>query len=170
MTALLTVADARRLITTALDDTDLAAIIADEEAELIRKCGAHGNGTVEVTDTLTGGGADLFLPRPFVSITSIAEQQSDFGTASTVATSAYLAWGAQGRIRRNGRWGASVSVTYVPIDDQARRRAVLTELVRLALEQTAMKSESVAGEYSYSAPDWEAARARLYRRLTFFEV
>jgi hypothetical protein len=30
-----------------------------------------------------------------------------------------------------------------------------------------MAGENVAGEYSYTAPDWEKQRRRLYKRLEF---
>lgn len=166
--ALLTVADARMHINTGLADADLGAIIAREEAELIRKCGAHGDGTTPITETVDGGNGDLFLSKPFVSISSITERAVPFADVVTVDTTTYLGYPRQGRILRNGvRWGSVVNVTYIPVDETARRVQVLIELVRLAIEQTAMKSESVAGEYSYSAPEWEAQRAAIYRRAMF---
>jgi hypothetical protein len=161
--SLVTVARIRAHVQTDLDDTTLQTIIDDEEAEMVRRCGAHGDGVTAVTETIAGttGGA-LFLSRPFVSITSIT------ANGSTVPASYYTAYAGQGQLvllSGSASWVAPVVVTYVPIDDRARRRMVIVELVRVALEQTSMKSESVGGEYSYSAPDWEAKRAALYRRL-----
>ena len=160
--SLVTVARARAHIQTDLDDTTLQTIIDDEESELVRRCGAHGDGVTAVTETIAGtNGGALFLSRPFVSITSIT------ANGSTIPATYYTAYAGQGQLAllSDGAWSAPVVVTYVPADDRARRRMVIVELVRVALEQTAMKSESVGGEYSYSAPDWEAKRAALYRRL-----
>jgi len=40
--------------------------------------------------------------------------------------------------------------------------------VRLVIERTAMKSESIANEYSYTAPDnWEAEFRKAMKRLVF---
>ncbi len=59
----------------------------------------------------------------------------------------------------------------MPADDRAEWRAALLELVRLQLARTALKSESIAGEYSYTAADdWDADRAKLLRRLGFFNL
>lgn len=170
MTVLVTVADVRRKVQTGLDDIDLADIITDEENEVVRRFGATGDGVTMVTEVYDGRSAtSLFLNRPAVNVTSITVADKGGGTASTVATTAYQVWGNEGRIEHlGGGWGSGiVTVTYVPVDDRARRRQVIVELVRLALEQAAMKSESVGGEYSYQAPDWEAARAALYRRLSY---
>jgi hypothetical protein len=161
---LLTAAELRDLVQTDLADDRLQAIINREEAALVRKLGPHADGVTAVTELIPAGEPLLFLKRPAVSVTSISE-----GGVAVAATS-YTIW-ATGQVERLGsRWAGWVSVTYVPEDDRDARKQVLIELCRLTLEQTAMRSESVAGEYSYQAPDWEAARARLYRRLTYFEV
>lgn len=167
---LVTVADVRRKVQTGLDDSDLSDIITDEENEVVRRFGATGDGVTAVTAVYDGRDAmNLFLNRPAVSVSSITVADRGGGTASTVATTAYQVWGNEGRIEHlGGGWGSGiVTVAYVPVDDRARRRAVIVELVRLAIEQTAMRSESVGGEYSYQAPDWEAQRAALYRRLGY---
>lgn len=170
---LVTVADVRRKVQTDLDDTDLLDIITDEENEVIRRCGAHGDGVTAVTEVYDGRErVNLFLRRPAVSVSSVTTAAKGGGTASAVSATSYQVWDNEGRIEHlGGSWGSGiVTVTYVPVDDQARRRQVIVELVRLAVEQTAMKSESVGGEYSYQAPDWEQQRARLYRRLGFMGI
>jgi hypothetical protein len=174
MTTLVTVADVRRTVQTDIDDADLQDLISDEEAEVVRRFGAHGDGTSSVTETYPGDNQiNLYLRRPAVSVSQITVADKGGGTPATLSASSYQLWGSQGRIEYlAGSWGDRiVNVTYVPIDDRSRRRRVIVELVRLALEQTAMKAESVAGEYSYTAPEsWEAARASLYRRLSYMEV
>lgn len=154
---LLTLAELRAVVESDRTDAELTALIAREEAMLVRKLGAHGDGVTAVTEVLEGHGGDLFLPRSVVSVTSV-----------NGATGGYTALPRQGRIY--GTWYGLVTVVYVPADDRDERRAALIDLVRLAVSRTAMKAESVAGEYSYQAPDWQAARAEIYRRLMFTSV
>lgn len=173
MPALVTVVDVRRRVQTDLSDSDLLSVIADEEAEIVSRLGAHGDGTTSVTEIYDApAGGDLFLRRKAQSITSITVTYAGNTTPTTVSATGYVVRGA-GRISHlAGGWGDGiVTVTYIPADDRARRRQVIVELVRLALEQTALRAESVAGEYSYTAPEsWEAARAKLYRRLTYMSI
>jgi len=136
-----------------LTASELQAVIDREELRLVRRLGPHGDGVTPITITVVGYGGDLFLSRPVVSVASVGG-----------ATSGWTLYAAQGRIG-GGSWGGSVAVVGVPEDDRADRTAALIDLVRLAVQRTALMTESVAGEYSYSAPDWEAARAAIYRRL-----
>lgn len=159
---LLTIAEIRELIQTDRTDDQLRSIAAREEAMLIARVGPHGDGVTAVTTTATGAGGSLFLYRPVVSITSVG------GTVWASLGSLTL-YAQQGRIA-GGRWDGGVEVVYVPADDREERRAALIDLIRLTLERTAMKSESVAGEHSYTAPDWEAERASIYRRLQFMSL
>ncbi len=160
--SLLTLAEARALVKTSLTDPELQAVIGREEDEIIRLYGAHYvDGTTTVSETLEGGGASLFLRRPILSVSSVTED------GATRASADYRLWGGQGRIERLPKgavWGEVITVAYVPQDDNSRRKAALIDLVRLAVERTALKSESIAGEYSYTAPDWDAERAKLLRR------
>ena len=165
----LTVTEARALITTALDDTALSAVIAREEAEATRRCGAPGDGTTTVVEQHEVTGRNIFTRLPILSVTSVTETPEG-GTAATVAANQYTVWMSDGRIKRTGAWTGLVTVTYVPQDTRPHWRQVLIELTRLAIEQTAMKAENTAGEYSYQAPEWEATRERLYRRLNYLSV
>jgi hypothetical protein len=155
---LLTVPQLRGLIQSDLADEELQLILADEEARMIARLGPHGDGVTPVTAVVDAAGGDLFLPRAAVSVSSVAG-----------VSSGYTAYPGQGRIA-GGRWSGPVSVVYVPADDRAQRRRALVDLVRLTLQRTAMRAESVAGEHSYTAPDWEAERASIYRRLSFASI
>jgi hypothetical protein len=157
---LISVADVRQLVTTALDDIELAAIIARDEADLVAKLGEPGDGTTEITEIVEACGAGLFLTRPIVSVTTINGAAP--GSGLTILP-------RQGRIV-GGQWAGVVTVVYVPADDRERRRQGLIDLVRLTLERTAMQSENVASEYQYAAPDWQAARAAILRRLMYTSV
>jgi hypothetical protein len=167
--SLLDVATLRAQIQTGMDDTQLGVLIAREEAEIVARYGAHYDSSA-IAEPSIGGMSNIYLKRRIGSVVSIDEATVLGGTASTLDSSQYYVWGSQGRITRlpeGTRWGCSVVVSYVPQDDRPLRLQVLIELVRLALEQTAMKGESVAGEYSYQAPEWELTRKRLYKRLEF---
>lgn len=156
--ALLSVGDARALIATSLSDADLGAVIDREEARMVARLGAHGDGATTSVALVSAVAGWIFLPRPAASVTSVDG-----------ATSGHTVYSRQGRIYRAGAEG-DVTVIYVPADDRDARRQALIDLVRLSLQRTAMRAESVAGEYSYQAPDWEAERAAIYRRLMFTSV
>lgn len=169
--ALLTVAAVRAVVETALTDPELAAVIEREEAEAVRRFGPIGDGASPATATVAGGGASLFLPKAVAALTSVAERAGLASPLAPVDASRYLRWDAQGRLDRiDGVWGTQVVVTYTPADERERWTAVLIEVVRQAVEQTALRGASVAGEYSFQAPDWEQQRRQLYRRLRFMSV
>ncbi len=167
--SLVSLTDVRALITTALDDTQLQAVIDREETELIARLGPHGE--TGLTLTLRNPlGLVLFLPRQLASITSVSEQAYPGATGAVLANTDYWYDGAiLNRVGALWPTGGVLTITGIPAD-LARRKNVLIELVRLALEQTAMQSESIANEYSYQAPEWERLRADLYRRLTYMSV
>jgi hypothetical protein len=163
--SLLTLTEARALVKTSLSDPELQAVINREEDEIARLYGApYVNATTTVSETLPGGGASLFVRRPLMSVKSVTED------AATLAATDYRLWPGQGRLERLPKgaiWGEVITLVYVPQDDNMRRKAVLIDLIRLAVERTALKSESIAGEYSYTAPEWDAERAKALRRLGF---
>jgi hypothetical protein len=61
-------------------------------------------------------------------------------------------------------------VTYKPADDRSKRKGVIIDLVRLELNRTAMEQESIGGEYSYVAPNWDKQRREIMKRITFTSV
>lgn len=169
MASLLSVAEFRAIVTTGIDDTSLQTIIEREEAIMVSRIGAPNDGVASLTKVVRGGATNVYLPHRIASVTSVEER--DTGAYTTVASSLYEVWEDGGRIERlYVRWGVRVRVVYVPADDRPNRKAATIELVRGAIERTAMKKESVAQEYSYEAPDWEYERTRIYRTLVFTEA
>jgi hypothetical protein len=164
---LLSVADVRALVTTALDDTALSAVIVREEAIAVQRLGAPGDGTTERIEIVAGVVGTVFVALPILNVTAVAEQAAIGAAWTTVAAGQYEVDGDAGALHRAGNWAKRVRITYVPVDSRERWRGVLIEVIRLALEQTAMRSESVGGEYSYQAPEWEAQRVRLLQRLKY---
>ncbi|WP_110513739.1 hypothetical protein [Herpetosiphon llansteffanensis] len=169
MASLLTLAEFRAVVTTGMDNTDLQAVIDREEAIMTSRIGAPNDGVASITTVVRGSATNLYLPHRLVSVVSVEDR--DTGAYSPVASNLYEVWEDGGRIERlYVRWGARVRVLYVPADDRPQRKAATIELVRGAIERTAMVRESVAQEYSYEAPDWERERTRIYRTLVFMGV
>lgn len=163
-----------------LSDATLQNLIDREEAEIIRRFGAHYvNSSTTITVVREGRGPNLFLNRPILSVSSIAEYMYLGDTASTLLTSEYFVWADQGRIQRLGStyatqatWGAYASVVYVPQNDTALRTQVIIELVRIAAAQ--QSGADISG-YGYSikgrtAREWQQDRTEQYNRLAFIGV
>lgn len=168
MASLVTAADAKKQINTSLGDNDLQAIIDRIESQITARIGAPWtNDTTpsQVVKTLRGEGVSLFLPTGIYEVVSIDEDDVDL-TADD-----YRVWGNGGVIERlpiNSNWGMVCTVTYKPMDNRFKRIPVIIDLLRLTLERTAMKSENIAGEYSYQAPDnWDAEFRKAMKRLVF---
>lgn len=165
--SLVTVEELRQMVTTGMLDTPLQEIIDREEAIMVQRCGANYVSTsTRITETIRGGYPLLYVSQKITSIYRVTED----GTVLSQTDGDFRLWEMEGcleRLPEGVSWGAVVAVIYVPYNDNERRKAVLIELVRLALDRMAMKGESVAGEYSYTAPDWEYERARLFRQLNF---
>lgn len=167
--SLVSPADVRVLVQTSVQDTDLQALIDRAEAEVLRYYGTHYVQGQTVTELLDSRGMrSLFLRRRITSVTSVTEKTLDGSLSYTLQSTGYHVWGTQGRVERLPRgtpWEDLVEIVYTPADDNEYRRAVIIDLVRLYLHRTAMQSESVGGEYSYSAPAWEPERASILTRL-----
>ena len=169
--SLLIVAELRALVKTPLSDSDLQTVLDREEALMVDACGANYSATVgfSITEMLIGGLPNLWLGRKIGSVVEITENDE----TDPLSTDDYRLWGNAGRIQRlpeGYRWPPLVEVEYVPQDDSPLRRSVIADLVRLTLERTALKSEQVAGEYGYTASDWDKERAQMYRKLRLIRV
>lgn len=152
----------------------LQGIIDDEEAELVRRFGANRE-DAPITETVQGGCKSLGFRRALESVTSVVEYAylGDTAPLTLVANTDYYVWPTEGRIERLGQhWGPAVRVVYTPVDDTALRRNVLLELIRVAVSQNVLASETKAvangptHSMTYaSGGDWNRTRERLYNRL-----
>lgn len=172
--ALLTVEELRERIDTPASNAALSALLEQIEAELVQRLGAAYTGAA-ITETHRGEGRSLFLKRRPSSITSIAEGTlgtDGFTDTTLTAGRDYLLWADEGRVeRRQGGWGARVTVQYIPQDDKAAWKEAELDLARLALARSAVKAESVGGEYSFTAPEnWEEEKARVIQRLSWLSL
>lgn len=166
---LASIADVRALVKTALSDAQLQTVIDRIEGEITARIGAaqDDTGNVEVTETVRGGGCHLFLRVPVASIVSIVED------GNVVDASDYRLWGEAGMVEHLpefSEWESVCVVTYKPTDMRARRIQATIDLVRLTIERTAMAGESISGEYSYTAPDWDVQMRQVLRKICFTEV
>ena len=155
----------------------------------------------ELTVVIAGEQADIFVKRPISSVTTVTEYSGMTDTTGVALTEdeEFYVWEEEGRLQRIGGsiprgapsvqsvfymtreqfmgssqvglWGSHVEVVYKPIDQHHKREQATIDLVRVYLSQTALMSESVAGEYSYQAPaNWEAEKRRIMRRLSFVQI
>lgn len=153
-----------------------------------------GSATASRTQLLRGGAdtgtygasinnVSIYLTRPISLVTSIYE---DYTNASNHATATplvngtdYRIWSAEGRIERRGPlypliapadvppspWLPEVEIIWTPVDDTPERKRACVELVRIAVSRNPFTRESVAGEYTIEAPDWEEARKILIMNM-----
>ena len=162
--ALLTASYARRFVDTKLTDTELQEIIDEIEAEVVRLYGAnYVNAETTITKTKrVFGQRYFFIDRKVTSISSVTEE-----SVALVEDTDFELCDDQASLFRSpyGEWFGLVVVVYVPFNDNADRKKVILDLLRLDLARSAMKTEDFDGSYQFSAPDWEVERARVLRRL-----
>ena len=167
MPSLVSPANIKAQVNTSMSDDNLQAVIDRVEAQIKERIGApwtDDDTPSQIVKTMRGEGVSLFLPTEIHTVVSIVED------GLTLESDQYLVWGG-GVIERlpiNSVWGDRCEVTYQPVDDRLKRTQVIIDLVRIVLERTALKSENVAGEYSFTAPDnWNKEFNRTMKRLMF---
>jgi hypothetical protein len=166
MTSLISPENVKALVNTSLSDLNLQDVIDRVEAQIVERIGepqTDGMATT-ITKVMRGEGYYLFMPTEIHAVVSIVED------GNTLTGDEYQTWagGVIERLPNESYWGDRMTVVYKPVDDRKKRSQVIIDLVRLVLERTAMKSESIAGEYSYTAPDnWDVEFRSAMRRLMF---
>jgi len=166
MTSLVSPENVKVLVNTSLSDLNLQTVIDRVEAQIVERIGepqTDGMATT-ITKIMRGEGYYLFMPTEIYAVVSIVED------GNTLTGDEYQTWagGVIERLPNESYWGDRMTVVYKPVDDRKKRSQVIIDLVRLVLERTAMKSENIAGEYSYTAPDnWDVEFRSAMRRLMF---
>lgn len=168
---LITVDEAQARIGTPLDAGYLAALIDDVEAEVTE---VIGDPTAAITETHAGYTQSLYVNRKIGSVTTITEYTALDDVTGTALTENedFFIWANEGRIQRIGaKWGAKVTLVYVPVDDTNKRRSVIVDLIKYYLAYSPLKQENIVSEYAFTAPEnWEEEKARLIQRLRFTAV
>ena len=170
MSSLLAPADIHGLIETDLSDASIQLLIDGEEAAIVDRYGPHLTAD-EVFETaeydLANGGnfphgypwgevypmgksAWIILSRNASSITTVNET---IGQITRTLASADYALREGRRLERLPTgptprlgWGHRTEVIYIPVDDTARRKRVLLDLVRLSIEKRGIQQEK-SGEF-----------------------
>lgn len=172
MAALLQAADFTGLVEHDLTAPNLQLIIDAEDASIVELYGAH---TGDVAESFSPGSHDeyLFLSRRASTITSITETYvATYGeTTITLAASDYT-FESSRRIRRKiggqyprSIWAPRIVVTFTPVDESAKRKLVLVELVKVALRYDAA-SMTMVGDTRVMHVDREVERAKILGRLS----
>lgn len=166
MTSLVSPLDVRALVKTSLEDGDLQNVIDRIEDQVTERIGApqDNNLTTTITKTFRGEGYYLYMPTEIHEVVSIVED------SATLTRDEYQTWagGVIERLPSESYWGDRIVVTYKPKDDRKVRSQVIIDLTRIVIERTAMKGESIGGEYSYTAPeDWDVQFNQAMKRLSF---
>lgn len=178
MTSLVSPDEVRVLVETGIDDTELQEVIDRVEAEITEEIGAPYSDGETITETVEGGSRNIYLKRPITSVTTLTEysQLSDTTGTELTENESFYVWPGQGRIERISTvpggvlWSRRVKVVYVPVDQNKKREKAIIDLVRIDLSRTAMLQESVGGEYSFTAGNWEKERRRIMKRLSFISI
>lgn len=159
--SLLTLAEARALVSTRLGDVDLQGVIDREEAWLARRIGALSGSRTQTFHVRSADRDDpVRLRRPTSTV--------------TVTDAGVLLAGSSVRLLRNGAavekttgsWTGPVAVASTPNDTEEVRR-VIAELIRVGVSASPYESETI-GDYSYSrgsAGTPDAQRHALVRDL-----
>lgn len=166
----------KMLVETGLTDEQLQLLIDAFEAEITAKIGnPYVDASTPITEMVMADGCEVFVKRPIASLSSVTDYGSLSDVTGTVLTEneSFFAWKLQGRLTRlpmGSQWGPKVQVVYVTTDDREKWKGAVADLVRLQIARMPMMSESVAGEFSYSAPHWEAEKRKIIKRLSFQEI
>lgn len=171
---ILTVEEFRGLVSDldAIEDDDLATLLDAAETEIVRLAGDPAT----ATERLTGDRRLLPLGRAADSVTSIVEDNLYGTDPITLAADDYALSPAGTVVERlstgtNPRsfWRTGVTVVYAPRDDEALRKEVQRDLVRLTLNSnpgvTGTTVGSWAEQYSQIAASSTAERAAILARL-----
>lgn len=157
---LMTSKEIREQVQTDLTDAALQKIY---DAELKRIEVKVGKTTAVVETKFAIGLVDIFAQRPIGTINSIKERKTPESTQVTLSADDYRAFGPRGLRRLTGGtngasfWGQEVEINYDPVDDIDRRNLALVELVRIAVEERALSSET-DGNYQATYKDPKRAR------------
>lgn len=149
---MLTVQEARALITTSLSDEDLEDVIEREEDWLARRIGPLDGERVE-TFVSRDGDEVLRLMRPASEV--VVQDGRGAVTDYRLRRWSDVAPGSDSAVLS---WQGDVLVTYVPDDASEVKRSLIT-LVRLTLQESAYSGETTQG-FSYSASLQEQRQQR----------
>lgn len=164
MTTILSVDEVRQHVETDLSDMALQQRIAEADALIVRRAGAH-TGVVAELHSLAPGAELLFTRRDIDTGESVVVKTIVGGVETTLTVDVDYVIDSVRQVRRIGcAWTPLVRITYTPVSDAAIRKGVLIDLVRLALTYQAVNAESV-GDVSVTHADYAREQRRILSRL-----
>jgi hypothetical protein len=161
---LLTINELREHVTTDLSDAALQRILDAAEGEIISRYGPHANPATPLTVILAGERHRLLqVARPLDAAhpVTITEENHAFlgGTIDTLAADDWRAWHGGRSLERlvtgthpRYGWGHHVTLTYVPVNDNAQRTLVLMDLAKMDVSAASGGSWRV-GEIQFTATE-----------------
>lgn len=152
MTTLLTPDDVRKFEPAPeLSDDALQLLLDAADAEIIRFAGASGS----AEEWLVGGRRELVLSKPATSIATVVEHIGGPATPITLTPDDYQADPTGYLLYRLGtgthprwHWWGRVSVTYTPTADDAIRKGVELDLVRLMIGYNPGATSETVGSWT----------------------
>lgn len=183
MGAILTVDELKQHVETDLDLDALQHIIDANDQEIIKRFGPHANSGNRIERIVGSGSRYITLSHPASAIVSVVEHEN--GVDTTLSANDYahrtpsvlerLDTGDNPRLNWPGQnidvegfspsWSNAATVTYTPIDYDARRRMVLIDLCKLELAFSGHRLLGI-GDYRESAIlDAEGRREEILMRL-----
>jgi len=168
MPGLVTAGDVRAHgLETDLTDEALEHMIQAEEAALIDRFGPHGS----AVEDFVGRARTILLRRRAQAITSVTEYDAEHRPVSLAPEDYALVhdgWGLA-RLATGPHpatfWGRRVKVEYVPVDEIAKRRQIIIQLVKLTANYTGVARVSDP-DGSITEHDYTAERNRILRQLS----
>ena len=152
-------------------DTDelLTRLIEEADAEVVSRCGPHSiDGPV--TEVHPGGSFRLFPHRAVKEIAKVTE--TDGNVSVVLSDDDYRSWYGGRMLQRladgshpRSCWGQRVELEYTPVNTDPQRRMAIIRLVRLGLQYSGLKSESV-GPYSAQNLDYAKEREAILKQLS----
>lgn len=172
MPRILTVPDLQEHVESSVDETALQRLLDDADQAVVSRYGSHGSATDTVEeDVETRRELRIFLSRPASSIVTVVEYTSATLSRTLASTDYRLEFGGQAlqRLSTGGTpslsWGWRAVITmYLDQADNVRRRRVVIDLVRLAIQHTGLAAER-AGDYNMTAAQYQSERDRILSEL-----
>ena len=172
MARIITVAELKENVETTLAEGAIQRLIDDADQTVVDAYGAHGPAVQ--TDDLRAGPDDRFLfpHRPIALVTTVTEyvdetnltvlDPTDYRVLNKGTTLERITSGVNVR----NSWGFRTLVEYViSSDSNPRRRGVVIDLVRLAINNPGGITRERAGDYSVEHGSYEEQQGKILGRL-----
>lgn len=139
-----TLAQVRARVETDLADPDLVALLSDAQLAISERHGPDRDTAAPLTVDLLGGRRFVEVTRPIDVAEPFTVTELRDGIETVLADTEFRLWDGHTLERLNEPcWGEVVTISYVPVDDQARRDEVEIKLVMLAVEYEGVTERSV---------------------------